>query len=179
MEFVEFEKIAPEVRAALSALSKAVSASGLDKGLTELIKIRASQVNGCAFCVQFHLNFARKVGVPQTKLDLVAVWRDAGVFSSTRDGGACMDRGADAVTPSGVADEAYAAARKEFGESELVFLTAAIASINAWNRIAMAFRFCLRYHKTEARVYRNVRSIFFAMSAVFLFFTVNGATYFF
>ncbi len=56
--------------------------SGLDKALTELIKIRASQINGCAFCVQFHLNLARKAGVPQTKLDLVAVWRDAGVFTA-------------------------------------------------------------------------------------------------
>ena len=70
MTFEEFEKIAPETRAALSALSKAVGDSGLDGGLTELIKIRASQINGCAFCVQFHLNLARKLGVAQAKLDL-------------------------------------------------------------------------------------------------------------
>ena len=82
MEYAEFERIAPEARAALSALSKAVGDSGLDKGLTELIKIRASQVNGCAFCLQYHLNLARKAEVPQTKLDLVAIWRDAGVFSA-------------------------------------------------------------------------------------------------
>ena len=82
IEFAEFEKIAPEVRAALTALSKAVGDSGFDKALIELIKIRASQINGCTFCVQFHLNLARKFGVPQTKLDLVAVWRDAGIFSA-------------------------------------------------------------------------------------------------
>ncbi len=141
MEFAEFEKTAPEARAALTALSKAVSDSGLDKALTELIKIRASQVNGCAFCVQFHLNFARKFDVPQTKLDLVAVWRDAGVFTSREMAALAWTESLTQLTPSGVADEDFAAARKEFSESELVFLTAAIASINAWNRIAMAFRF--------------------------------------
>lgn len=141
IEFAEFEKIAPEARAALTALSKAVGDSGLDKALTELIKIRASQINGCTFCVQFHLNLARKFGVPQTKLDLVAVWRDAGIFNAREMAALAWTEALTHVTPSGVADEDFAAALKEFGESELVFLTSAIASINAWNRIAMAFRF--------------------------------------
>ena len=141
IEFAEFEKIAPEARAALTALSKAVGDSGFDKALIELIKIRASQINGCTFCVQFHLNLARKFGVPQTKLDLVAVWRDAGIFSAREMAALAWTETLTHVTPSGVADEDFATARNEFDESELVFLTAAIASINAWNRIAMAFRF--------------------------------------
>ena len=141
IEFAEFEQIAPEARAALTALSKAVGDSGFDKALTELIKIRASQINGCTFCVQFHLNLARKFGVPQTKLDLVAVWRDAGIFNAREMAALAWTEALTHVTPSGVADEDFAAARNEFDESELVFLTAAIASINAWNRIAMAFRF--------------------------------------
>jgi AhpD family alkylhydroperoxidase len=141
IEFAEFEKIAPEARAALTALSKAVGDSGFDKALIELIKIRASQINGCSFCVQFHLNLARKFGVPQTKLDLVAVWRDAGIFNAREMAALAWTEALTHVTPSGVADEDFAAARNEFDESELVFLTAAIASINAWNRIAMAFRF--------------------------------------
>ena len=141
IEFAEFEKIAPEVRAALTALSKAVGDSGFDKALIELIKIRASQINGCTFCVQFHLNLARKFGVPQTKLDLVAVWRDAGIFNAREMAALAWTEALTRVTPSGVADEDFSAVHKEFGESELVFLTAAVASINAWNRIAMAFRF--------------------------------------
>lgn len=141
IEFAAFEKIAPEARAALTALSKAVGDSGLDKALTELIKIRASQINGCTFCVQFHLNLARKFGVPQTKLDPVAVWRDAGIFNAREMAALAWTEALTHVTPSGVADEDFAAARKVFDESELVFLTAAVASINAWNRIAMAFRF--------------------------------------
>ena len=141
IEFAEFEQIAPEARAALTALSKAVGDSGFDKALTELIKIRASQINGCTFCVQFHLSLARKFGVPQTKLDLVAVWRDAGIFNAREMAALAWTEALTRVTPSGVADEDFSAVHKEFGESELVFLTAAVASINAWNRIAMAFRF--------------------------------------
>ena len=141
MESEGFEKIAPGITEALAALGKTVRASGLDRQLVELIKIRASQINGCAYCLEFHLTFARKFGVPQTKLDLVAVWRDAGVFSAKEMAALAWTETLTGVTPKGVSDEAYAAAQQEFSESELVFLTSAIATINAWNRIAMAFRF--------------------------------------
>jgi len=141
MEFVDFNKTAPGAREALSALSKAVDDSGLEKALTELIKIRASQVNGCAFCLQFHLNAARKAKVSQTKLDLVATWRDAGVFTARESAALAWTEVLTHVTPAGVSDEEYRNAGKEFAGSELAFLTAAIASINAWNRIAMAYRF--------------------------------------
>ena len=151
MEFSEFEKIGPEARAALSALSKAVEDSGLEKGLIELLKIRASQVNGCAFCVQFHLNLARKAGVAQTKLDLVAVWRDAGVFSEREMAALAWTEELTKVTPNGVGNEAYGAAERAFTKSELVFLTVAVASINTWNRIAMAFRFTPPIPQERAR----------------------------
>ena len=141
MEYVEFRKTASGVTAALSALSKAVDDSGLEKALTELIKIRASQINGCTFCVQFHLNAARGAGVSQTKLDLLAVWRDTGVFSTREMAALAWTETLTHVTPAGVTDDCYQDATKEFGKSELVFLTSAIASINAWNRIAMAYRF--------------------------------------
>ena len=141
MEFAEFIKIAPDARAALSALSKAVDNSGLEKSLVELIKIRASQINGCAFCVQFHLIAARKAEVPQTKLDLVTAWRDAGVFTARERAALRWMETLTQVTPAGVSDEEYDNVRQEFNEKELVFLTAAAASINAWNRIAMAFKF--------------------------------------
>lgn len=141
MEYEGFEKIAPGITEALAALSKAVRASGLDRQLVELIKIRASQVNGCAYCLQFHLTYARKLGVPQRKLDLVAVWHDAGIFSAKEMAALAWTETLTGVTPKGVSDEAYAAVKKEFSETELVFLTSAVGTINAWNRIAMAFRF--------------------------------------
>ena len=85
IEFADFKQLAPAAADALSALSNSVVDSGLanlDKQLIELLKIRASQLNGCAFCVQYHLNLARKVNLSQTKLDLVAVWREAGIFNA-------------------------------------------------------------------------------------------------
>jgi AhpD family alkylhydroperoxidase len=152
MEIVYFSRVAPAVRAALSAISKAVDDSGLEKELMELIKIRASQINGCVFCLQFHLNVARKERVSQTKLDLVAVWRDAGVFSAREMAALAWTEVLTHVTPKGVTDECYHDAAKEFSESELVFLTSAIASINAWNRIAMAYRFTPPIPQDEAQV---------------------------
>ena len=141
MEYTGFTQIAPAVTAALTAISKAVSDSGLDKSLTELIKIRASQINGCAFCVQYHLNAARKLSVSETKLGLVAVWREANIFTARERAALAWTEALTRVTPHGITDESYQDASKEFSESELASLTAAIASINAWNRIAMAYRF--------------------------------------
>jgi AhpD family alkylhydroperoxidase len=88
------EKTAPGVIAALSQLGKAIDESGLEKSLTELIKLRASQMNGCAFCLQFHLNLARKIQLPQHKIDLLAAWRDTEIYSA-RERATGMDGSAD------------------------------------------------------------------------------------
>jgi AhpD family alkylhydroperoxidase len=81
MSYEEFSKIAAPVQDALLALGKIADDAGLDKVLTELVKLRASQINGCVFCLQLHLNIARKLGVPIQKLDLVGVRRETDVFS--------------------------------------------------------------------------------------------------
>jgi AhpD family alkylhydroperoxidase len=141
LEYTNFTQVAPAIAAALTAISKAVTDSGLDKALTELIKIRVSQINGCAFCVQYHLNAARKLSLPRTKLDLLSVWREADVFTAREKAALTWTEALTRVTPLGISDESYHAATKEFHENELAFLTAAIASINAWNRIAMAYCF--------------------------------------
>lgn len=137
----EFAALTPGVSEALIALGKAVNASGLPKDLQELIKIRASQLNGCAFCLQFHLNVARDLQVPAAKLDLLATWRVAPVYSE-RERIALAWTEALTLAPQGGADDAlYERALAEFGAATLSFLTAAVAGINAWNRIAMALRF--------------------------------------
>jgi AhpD family alkylhydroperoxidase len=137
----EFAQLTPGVSEALMALGKAVNASGLPKDLQELIKIRASQLNGCAFCLQFHLNVARDLQVPAAKLDLLATWREAPVYSE-RERLALAWTEALTLSPQGGADDAlYEQALAEFGAAPLSFLTAAIAGINAWNRIAMGLRF--------------------------------------
>lgn len=137
----EFAALTPGVSEALIALGKAINASGLPKDLQELIKIRASQLNGCAFCLQFHLNVARDLQVPAAKLDLLATWREAPVYSE-RERLALAWTEALTLSPQGGADDAlYERALAEFGAATLSFLTAAVAGINAWNRIAMAMRF--------------------------------------
>ena len=141
MEYEEFNRIAPDAAAALRALGAAVEKSGLDKDLTELIKVRASQMNGCAFCTQFHLNIARKAQVPAAKLDLVAVWQDSPVFSARER--AALEWTEQLTQPArgGASAESYAALQAQFDKSEIAFLTAAVANINAWNRIAGGLRF--------------------------------------
>ena len=81
LSWAELEQTAPAVVAALRQINQAVDASGLPKPLTELLKLRVSQLNGCACCVQFHFTLARQHGVPAPKLDLLAAWRHAGVHS--------------------------------------------------------------------------------------------------
>lgn len=141
VDYATFRKLAPGAGAALSSLGKAVDDAGFDKELTELIKIRVSQINGCAFCLQHHLNIARKLGVKQEKLDLVAVWRDAGVFTQKECAALAWCECLTNIATSGAPDDAYAAVRAYFTEAETVFLTIAIGTINNWNRIGVALRF--------------------------------------
>ncbi|MDN3919736.1 carboxymuconolactone decarboxylase family protein [Roseateles violae] len=135
----EFAQLTPGVSEALQALGRAIAGSGLAKDLLELIKLRASQLNGCAYCLQFHLNVARGLSVPAAKLDLLAAWREAPVYSPRERLALAWT---EALTGAQGADDAlYAQLLAEFGPAELAFLTAAIANINAWNRIAMGLRF--------------------------------------
>jgi AhpD family alkylhydroperoxidase len=149
-ELETYTAIAPTAVAALRALGKAVEESGLEKTLTELIKVRASQVNGCAFCVQYHLNLARKAGVAPEKLDLVAVWHDAGIYTDRERAALAWTETLTGVAQQGAPDAAFVAVQDQFPENELAFLTAAISHINAWNRIAIAYRFSPPIPKTGA-----------------------------
>jgi AhpD family alkylhydroperoxidase len=145
-----FQKTAPAARDALLAMGRTADDCGVDKEIIELAKLRASQINNCAFCLQIHLNVSRKLGVAQEKLDLVATWHEAGIFSDRECAALawaeCLTRLAD----RGVPDEAYDAVRKHFSESEVVFLSTAIATINAWNRLGAAFRFAPPIQKRVA-----------------------------
>jgi AhpD family alkylhydroperoxidase len=141
MLFEDFMKSQPAVVTALREMSGAATAQGLERELVELLKIRVSQINGCAFCLQFHLDLARKLGVAERKLGLVAAWRDAGGFSAREM--AALDY-AERLTGLahhhlGQADRPVAG--ETFTSAEIEHLTIAIATINAWNRIAAALHF--------------------------------------
>jgi len=141
MDYPDFAKAAPSVQAALRAMTRAVEDAGLEKELTELVKVRVSQMNGCAFCVQFHLTLARKLGVPAEKLDLVAAWREAGVYTERELAALAWAEIHTDMSRHESTDAAYADLLKHFNATEAVFLTVAIATINTWNRIAVALRF--------------------------------------
>ncbi len=126
--------------AALIALQRQVDASGLEPALLELVKIRASQINGCAFCLDMHTKDARAKGETEQRIYALSAWREAPFFSDRER--AALDW-TDSVTRVGdthVPDEVYARVRASFTEPEVVALTFAVVTINAWNRLATAFR---------------------------------------
>ncbi len=136
-EYKDFMSLTPDAYAAVLALGQVAGKAGMDKQLLELIKLRASQINGCAFCVQYHILEGEKLGVPTDKLNLVVVWREAPQFSQRERVALAWT---EALTLLSVSDEVYAEASAEFSEQELAYLTSAVASINVWNRFGAAFR---------------------------------------
>jgi len=138
-EYEDFKRLAPDAFELVLGLGQLAARAGLDKQLLELIKLRASQINGCAFCVQHHILLSERIGVPVDKLNLVAVWREAPVFSA-RERAALAWTESLTFLPDGVSDDVYAEASREFSETELMYLTSAVASINTWNRFGAAYR---------------------------------------
>ena len=138
-EYRDFMSLTPDAYDAVLALSQIAGKAGMDRQLLELIKLRASQINGCAFCVQYHILEGEKLGVPTDKLNLVVVRREAPQFSQ-RERAALAWTEALTLLSDGVSDEVYAQASAEFSEKELAYLTSAVASINVWNRFGAAFR---------------------------------------
>ena len=138
-EYEDFKALAPDAYDLVLALGQVAAKAGLDKQLLELVKLRASQINGCAFCVQHHVLLSERFGIPVDKLHMLAVWREAPMFSA-RERAALAWTEALTYLPDGVSDDVYAEASGEFSAQELMYLTSAIASINTWNRFGAAYR---------------------------------------
>ena len=141
LDRADYESLAPQTVAALGALGRAVADSGLDKQLTELIKIRVSQINGCAFCLQYHLNLARKLGTPVAKVDLVATWAEANIYSARERAALAWAEALTTMATGSVGDAGFDDLLLHFTMQEAAHLSAAIGHINAWNRIAGGLRF--------------------------------------
>jgi AhpD family alkylhydroperoxidase len=141
LDYKAFLEAVPEFSTSMAAITHALKKSGLEPELRELVKIRASQLNGCAFCIQFHLNDARKIDVPAAKLDLLAAWREAGVYTEREAAALEWTERVTLLAQHHIGDEAYARVKAQFSERELALLTVAISQINAWNRIAAPFCF--------------------------------------
>lgn len=139
-ERLRYGKAFPEGIHALLALGKVIGAGGLEPSLLELVKTRASQLNGCAYCIDMHTKDARAGGETEQRLYALSAWRETSFFSSRERAGLAWTETITNIQQGHAPDEAYEQARGEFDEAELVKLTLAIAHINAWNRIAIAFR---------------------------------------
>ena len=137
---MNFYQAAPDTINALRALEAQIQSSGLEQSLIELVKTRASQINGCAYCINMHTNDARKQGETDDRMHLLNAWREAPVFTERERAALGWTEAITLVTEGHVPDDVYEEARRHFSEKELVDLTAAIVTINGWNRISIAFR---------------------------------------
>ena len=136
---LDFRKASPGGAKAMMDLHMFVRNCGLDHALLELIKLRASQLNGCAHCIDMHTKELRADGESEQRLYLLNAWRES-PFYSERERAALAWTEALTLLAGGVSDEVYAEAAAEFSERELAYLTSAIASINVWNRLGVGYR---------------------------------------
>ncbi len=146
---IEYAKVAPGARDAMLGVERYVHGAGLEPALLELVKVRASQINGCAYCLDMHTKDARAGGEKEQRLYAVAAWHEAPFFTERERAALAWTEAVTLVGGTHVPDEAYEAARKQFKEKELVDLTLAIVAINGWNRLAVAFRTVPGSYKPE------------------------------
>lgn len=147
-EFIMQERIArntvykaqPVLVSSLLALGES-AAKGLEKNLVHLIKLRASQINGCAFCQHMHSEEARKDGEQQVRLDVLPAWREVPIFSAREKAALNWTEKLTRLADQTIAQADFAEVAEHFSESEIVNLSSAIVAINAWNRIAVGFHF--------------------------------------
>lgn len=130
----------PELTAKLTELTLAVKKGAVEKSTLSLVEIRASQLNGCAFCLDMHIKEATLQGERPLRLHHVAIWRESALFSVRERAALAWTEALTRLAPEGVPDHVYDQASKEFSERELVDLTYMIMVINAWNRASIAFR---------------------------------------
>ena len=136
----DFRAASPKAASAMANLHGFVRRCGLDHRLLELVKLRASQMNGCAHCIDMHTKELRAAGVAEQHLYLLSAWRECPFYTPRERAALAWTEAVTAVTEGHVPDTVYEEARREFGEEELVNLTMAIVAINGANRLNIAFR---------------------------------------
>jgi AhpD family alkylhydroperoxidase len=138
---LDYVKAAPDAYKAVAALDRyVVKESGLERRLIHLIKLRASQINGCAYCVDMHSKEARRDGLSEQWINLVCVWRESPLFDARERAVLAWTDAVTNLAQTGAPDDVYEGLRAHFSEAEIVKITTAIGAINVWNRIAVGFR---------------------------------------
>jgi AhpD family alkylhydroperoxidase len=139
-ERLRYGKAFPEGVHALRQLGKVINESGLEHSLLELVKTRASLLNGCAYCIDMHTKDAREAGETEQRLYALTAWEETPFFTPRERAALAWTEAITNIQQGHAADAVYQEALKEFSEAELARLTFAIGQINFWNRIAIAFR---------------------------------------
>lgn len=137
---LDLTKVSPDGYKAMLGVHSYVQNSGLSLGLLELVKMRVSQINGCAFCIAMHVPLARKHGVSEDQLHLLAAWREAPIYSPQERAALAWSEALTRLTEGDVSDAVYFEIRQHFSEKEVADLSFAIAEINAWNRLMICTR---------------------------------------
>ena len=133
-------KVAPDGVSALIAVENYLKNSGLDHRLLTLVKVRASQINGCAYCLHMHTEEARKLGENPSRLYLLNAWHESNLYSDRERAALAWAESLTNISTTHAPDEVYEQARRQFTEKALADLSIAIAMINAWNRLSIGFR---------------------------------------
>ncbi|GFE74693.1 carboxymuconolactone decarboxylase family protein [Novosphingobium sp. TCA1] len=137
---IDYAKQSPELVRKMMDLSVAVKHGVVEQSTLTLVDIRASQLNGCAFCLDMHVKEARIQGERDLRVHHVAIWRESPLFSARERAALTWTEALTQLPVGGVPDEIYARVREEFSEKEIVDLTFAVMTINAWNRLSIAFQ---------------------------------------
>jgi AhpD family alkylhydroperoxidase len=137
---LDIYKASPDAIKAMLAFSAATEKLGLEKPLLELVKLRASQINGCAFCVDMHAADARKGGESERRLYALSVWHETPFFTPRERAALAWTETVTRISTDGAPDDVHAALVEQFTPKEQMDLTLAIAMINSWNRLAISFR---------------------------------------
>ena len=137
---LEYAKIAPGVVRSLAGLDKYLADAGLEGALLDLVKLRASQINGCAYCIDMHSKDARASGETEQRLYALSAWRDAPYYTDRERAALAWTESVTLIAEQHVSDALFELALAAFSEQELVNLTLAVIAINGWNRIAISFR---------------------------------------
>jgi AhpD family alkylhydroperoxidase len=137
---IEYIKAVPELLEAMQPLNDYVHNCGLEPSLIDLVVIRASQINGCAYCIDMHTKDARARGETEQRIYELDAWRETPFYSEREMAALAWTEAVTLITDGHVPDDVYEEARKQFTEVELVNLTVAITLINAWNRLSISFR---------------------------------------
>jgi len=146
---LSYAKAAPGAYRAMAALERYVKECGLELPLIELVKIRVSQINGCAYCLDMHTKDARAEGETEQRIYTLPAWRETPFFTEREQAALAWAEAVTLVSETHVPDDVYKQARAHFSDEELVNLTMVVVAINGWNRLSISFRAVPNYQRRE------------------------------